>query len=372
MQNIILHVTKSPVKGFSHQAALLSILLGHKECWEWVCNNHIQVFSLKNLEGARSGTLDFYYMDYNDFRSYEYAANPWIRYFETPLAILDMENLKSLFIERLENNFYIQIEIDEYFIHTYDLFETEHISHWLYIYGYDKEKQGFYCMDNFRNSKFGYEVIPAEEVINSIKENYNSFLRKLSFNRNMTAEEKIGPSIAMFQVLPYLADPLNKEVLAINMKRIISLLKHYLNIDFSNVPYRASEYYVYGTDVYDSLYQYLESILEGNRKIDVRAFCSFLDHKALMLWRMDYICNVNKDIPGISVLGGCIKNDYRNLIHDKLYLCIMRMLKYNITRKKGILYRILTELHHIKEDEIQILNKFIHLLERLVDAGEAS
>ena len=235
MKNIMLSVTKSPVKGFSHQAALLSILLGHQECWEWVCNNYIQVFSLKNLEGVRSGTLDFYYMDYNDFRSYEYAANPWIRYFETPLAILDMENLESLLIERLENNFYIQIEIDEYFIHTYDLFGIEHISHWLYIYGYDKESHGFYCMDNFKDSKFGYEVIPAVEIINSVKENFNSFLRELAFNDNLSAEEKIGPSIAMFQVLPYLADPLNKEVLSINMKRIISLLKHYLRIDFSNV-----------------------------------------------------------------------------------------------------------------------------------------
>lgn len=134
MEKKILPVAESPVKGFSHQAALLSILLGHKKCWEWICNNYIQLFSLRTLKGERTGTLDFYYMDYNDFRSYEYAANPWIRYFEIPLNMVNINDLEKMLMEQIDKDFYIQIEIDKYYIHSYDSYEKEHINHWIYIY----------------------------------------------------------------------------------------------------------------------------------------------------------------------------------------------------------------------------------------------
>lgn len=369
MQKIILPVVQPPVKGFSHQAALLSILLGHRECQDWVCNNYIQLFSLKNLVGMRSGTLDFYYMDYNDFRSYEYAANPWLRYFEIPISILDMENLKRLLMRQLEKQFYIHVEIDEYYIHSYDSHEKQHVSHWIYIYGYDQTADTFLCMDNYRDLKFYSDAIPVEELITSIRENYNAFLKRTEFDSRMTAEEKIGPSISMFQVLPYLEDPENKEPLSVNIGRIISLLKNYLQMDSENLPYNNSHYYVYGTEVYQSLHNYLEFILREDWPIDIRAFYSLMDHKALMVWRMEYLCNdryIKAD--QISALNDIIA-DYRNSVLNKMRIQIALLMKYNITGEKKNLHKVLCGLEAVKEKEIQILMRFVALLEQSLFQG---
>ena len=364
MEKKILPVAESPVKGFSHQAALLSILLGHKECWEWICNNYIQLFSLRNLDGKRSGTLDFYYMDYGDFRAYEYIANPWIRHFGTPLNMINMDNLERLLIDQLEKNFYIQVEVDEYYIHSYDAYERGHAIHWIYIYGYDKANHIFFCMDNFKNSKFVCDSIPSYELLLSIKENYNSYLKKLSSGNNMTAEEKNGPSIYMFQILPYLADPENKEVLSINIRRMISLLKNYLHIGFQYLAYGNSQYYVFGIEVYSSLQKYLISKIRKGENIDIRGFYSLMDHKALMLWRMKFLLE-NKYITTsqISSLNDTIDN-YNLLVLNKMRIQINLLLKYRIKNDNRYLYKVISELDSIKENEIHILTKFIDLLEQ--------
>lgn len=219
-------------------------------------------------------------------------------------------------------------------------------------------------MDNFKNSKFVCDSIPSYELLLSIKENYNSYLKKLSSGNNMTAEEKNGPSIYMFQILPYLADPENKEVLSINIWRIISLLKNYLHIGFQYLAYGNSQYYVFGIEVYSSLQKYLISKIRKGENIDIRGFYSLMDHKALMLWRMKFLLE-NKYITTsqISSLNDTIDN-YNLLVLNKMRIQINLLLKYRIKNDNRYLYKVISELDSIKENEIHILTKFIYLLEQ--------
>lgn len=219
-------------------------------------------------------------------------------------------------------------------------------------------------MDNFQNSKFYFDTIPADEILASIKENYNSYLKKLDYENNMTAEEKIGPSICILQILPYLADPENEEVLSLNIRRIVSLLKNYLYINFQDLAYGNSQYYVFGIEVYNSLQKYLNSVIKKSGPIDVRGFYSLMDHKALMLWRMNFLCE-NKYFTDVQISTlSDIMNRYYNFVLNRLQIQINLLLKYKITNNKKYLYKVSAELNCIKENEVYILTEFIVLLEQ--------
>lgn len=161
-----------------------------------------------------------------------------------------------------------------------------------------------------------------------------------------------------------MADPENKEVLSINIRRIISLLKNYLHIGFQYLAYGNSQYYVFGIEVYSSLQKYLISKIRKGENIDIRGFYSLMDHKALMLWRMKFLLE-NKYITTsqISSLNDTIDN-YNLLVLNKMRIQINLLLKYRIKNDNRYLYKVISELDSIKENEIHILTKFIDLLEQ--------
>lgn len=316
-----LPIKKIEVKGFSHQAALLSILMAYDECKPWICNNFIQIFSLKNLSNSwRSGTLDFFYMDYNDFRSYEYSANPWIRWYDIPIDIIRDDIIKFI-LERLNNMFYVYLEVDTYYISLYNEYQKTHRIHWLYICGYDSNNFTFMCFDNFAGGAFKLRDIDWKEIVEAYKGSYMQYLKQ---EKNV-----LCPSVGIFKVILCSEEKNNPEVKNINLKRIVCLLENYLGETSKNLPYKNSEYYIYGIEVYRELIKFTDEIKE---KLDIRAFYAMKDHKALMKWRLEYLedkysVNFSEEISGYIELT------------NKLSKIILLIVKYNLAKKKDLLQK---------------------------------
>ena len=109
---------------YGHQGMIFSLLYCRTECKPWIFSNYIQTFVLRDLYNAdfRSGTIDFYYNQYGDFKYYEIRANPWIQAHDTPYEIISVMKLDiiELIKTSIGLNQYVCFDVDEYFISNYD------------------------------------------------------------------------------------------------------------------------------------------------------------------------------------------------------------------------------------------------------------
>ena len=349
---IVLPFVNSPVTAFSHQATLLSILFAYEQCKEWICNNYIQLFSLKNLYGDRSGTVDFFYSDYSDFRSYEYSANPWIKFFEFPLKAFWSYDVKleEFIYKYLQQGFYIQLEIDEYYISKYDNFKKNHYVHWLYIYGIDIDEQQFFCLDNFKNMIFSAEKISYQEL-------YQGFLARYE---RVLSKNDIGPTVVMFKVMNTCEHKEDNIIYELDIDRIRRLLNSFIGNYKRYNAYESSNYYVYGVEVYNALQRYISATILDNEVIDLRGFCSLEDHKKLMLWRLKFIEEKKKfDLQEDIV-------NYEKLC-KMMRIVILALLKYNITHNTIYLYKASNNLKMVAKIEEKTI---VHIIEMLKSEKE--
>lgn len=361
----ILPMKKVDIRGFSHQAALLSILMAYDQCKPWICNNFIQIFSLKNLSSSwRSGTVDFFYMDYDDFRNYEFTANPWIRWFEIPVQLIynSQFNIIDFIIENIKRDYYLYIEIDTYYIPYYSDYQKKHRIHWMYVYGFDAEKSTINCLDNFAGGIFKMKNIETKYIQEGFNGSWINYEKQLKNEKELSKEDKIGPSIGLFQVIPYNEEKDNSEIYKLNIPRITCLLKNYLSRTEQLMQYRYSEYYIYGISVYNELIKFTTTGWSADKLVDVRGFCSMRDHKALMLWRLRFLQEERK-IDLEEIIEGYME------IYELMSKSIMIIVKHNYSaiRKQKSLEYVEKYLKKCEKQEELLLIRLIEVLNSVID-----
>ena len=349
---IILPVMLTNIRGFSHQAALLAILLAHQECRPWICNNFIQIYTLKDLGmSERQGTLDFYYMDYNDFKSYEYTANPWIRWYEIPYSFWrEKEDIIDCIIYNINHKCYLYLEVDTFYISAYDEYHSYHRIHWMYICGFDIDKREVFRFDNFSRGKFKLERIHFDEIKRGFEGSVNNYL----LDKESKTTENKWPGLGIFSITFTAESKNSTDLLEINLNRIVCLLKDYLGWNKNRIAYMQSESYILGIDSYNELIAIFQIVKGKNKKIDIRAFYSMKDHKSLMIWRILYLeQSLNIDLHSN-------KQTYIDL-ESKFQTVVALILKYNLSYKDTILIRaenILTECKYREKDcVIDLINR---------------
>lgn len=353
MEKNILPITTPVIQGFSHQAALLSIMMSYEKCKPWICNNYLQVFTLHDLKNAisRLGTLDFFYMDYADFNKVEYKANPWIRYSETPLLFIDIKeaSILSMLINVIDSDLYVTVDIDKYYIPQYE--QVAHTEHTILIYGYDLTKNVFYCSDNFKEGKYSSQKVNFHNLIAAINSRIESFrieIKKMSPNNP-------GPIFSTFGIANTHQDKNYTGLEIIDLKRIIYFLTSYIEPDSFYMTKSENNYYTYGIQVYNEIIDYFVSSIDENNHIDIRAYYSLMDHKSLMIWRLNYIQNKLKIDLEFYI------DAYLKLKHE-IYRHICVIVKYNMKRKIGE-NTLIDSIKKCRDDECKISAQLIMLLE---------
>lgn len=356
-----LPVIYPPINGFPHKGALFSILLAREECKPWVFSNFIQIYTLKDLHKnkLRSGTVDFFYNIYGDWTYFHLKANPWIKLNSMPFDFFRLLKTDVIdFIKTcIDRNMYLFFDIDMYYISAYKInYNKNHVPHETFIYGYDDDKKVLLMGDNTA-LKYNQDQITYDEIIKSTSSLLDIYTNNVEGVFWHTYREK---SIFMLEVKKNVerneVDPIfSKEIFDINTNKIINDLKEYLLLDNYADGYKYSDYYTYGIECYYELERFINYAIETNGSLDQRAFYSFIEHKKLMLLRMQYL---SKDFE----LGELIEK-YSVLV-NKFNIIMNLVLKGNVTKQLELWERASNKLEECKGIEIILLNKFIEILSR--------
>ena len=211
-----------------------------------------------------------------------------------------------------------------------------------------------------------YEIEYAS--IKEYKGNYTDFEKQKRINyekqlkneKELSKEDKIGPSIGLFQVIPYNEEKDNSEIYKLNIPRITCLLKNYLSRTEQLMQYRYSEYY--GISVYNELIKFTTTGWSADKLVDVRGFCSMRDHKALMLWRLRFLQEERK-IDLEEIIEGYME------IYELMSKSIMIIVKHNYSaiRKQKSLEYVEKYLKKCEKQEELLLIRLIEVLNSVID-----
>lgn len=356
----VLSIEKPEATSSSHQAAIFSILKSKSEGRQWLINNYIQLFCLKDLYQARDvrkGTLDYFYNEYGDWSLFELSANPLLEF-----ALIDFQtfrelrkkykiSLVDLLINAINNNKYIYIGIDKYYINFYGAFGKKHCAHHLFINGYD-EKEGFFIAhDNFIQGKYCEHNISFDVI----KSAFEGVLK----DKSLESDAYVG-GIAFLKYRIRYWHKEAKNMFEFNLEKIIQNLKEYLMWPFYKDRYAHIKDYVFGIECYDELKKLIWHTEDSKRIIDYRGFCCLRDHKKIMVFRFENMQKILKFDLVKCILG-------MQEIERELNIIINMILKYNIKKDNKIVKRILEKFDNVKSKEIAVLSEAINEMERIYD-----
>lgn len=353
----LLPIKEPEATSSSHQATIFSILKNYDDGLSWLANNYIQLFCLKNLYLAnetRKGTLDYYYNEYGDWSLFELSSNPLLQY-----SLLDYQflneliknkniDIAKLLMDAIDNNQYIYMGIDKFYINYYNQYNKCHSGHHLFINGYNLSQKYFITHDNFKGGKYCERNISFE----TIKAAFYSLL-----GNQLLQEEAYVGGIAFIKYKVRNWHQKLPNMFSTNLSKIILSIKEYLMYPELCARFNNNYNYTFGIECYKELENLI--LIDGftlHTEVDFRAFCCMRDHKKIMVFRFKHI----------ELKYHCLLTYYiqhMEEIEHELSLIIMLIIKYNINHKQNTLYKAITKLNNVKQKELQLLNQFVKEME---------
>lgn len=351
----ILPVKYPPITSYPDIANFFSIVLNYKSCFDWVVNEFIY------LEAPKQDILETNYFGMNFCTPIlPWKGCPYLSYNSINRDIVD--NKWSCFIDFLIDlvnyNYYINVNLNMYFIPLHKNYRKSHSPHKTLVYGYNYEKMIFNVADFYKDNLYTF----AEISFSDIELSYRNF--------DLTNEisKKLPTDISMIKLK-------NDCHYTLDIQLFIERLKDYLSsINPRNrykIPTNQSDksFCEYGMNIYGVLQRYLDLIIEDKpvfniyqnneqRGIDIRNFYTLCDHKKIIflslehLYRNGYL-NVEQEI----------LKEFKN-IKNETEIMYRMLLKYKINNNKAILEKIKTKLIIVSKKEKEILEiilKNVHI-----------
>ncbi|HEX2957935.1 MAG TPA: hypothetical protein VHO70_13965, partial [Chitinispirillaceae bacterium] len=151
--------TLDPIKAYAHHTIPLSIALSDQRCHPWLYEHFNQIFSF-----VRQGILQIDYTE--QLRQYREILD----IIQVPIAKAStVTDLVSFLINSINNNLYVTIYVDEFYLENRYASNKLHYMRQLVINGYDSEAQFFHCkgFTRFIDTTFkdsGYDQYAAETI----------------------------------------------------------------------------------------------------------------------------------------------------------------------------------------------------------------
>lgn len=339
-----LPIAEPIIKTYNYEAFPMAVLGAHSEqCKEWLLSNYIQMNCHKNILKEKDVFLAFY--------DNQALKSPYISkqtFFLSSLMHFECDVNK--YIEcQINNEYYLYFQVDEYYIPNRFYYLRKHLIHDLFIYGYDNERKTYNIVGYNSEGIFEESTIKYKEFDVALK------------NNNIDKEK--NPWSDCVYVFKYN----DKAEYKFNIKLVYKLIEDYLSS--KNIFEEYNRYdekkcnTIYGVDTYLKVIEYLQyiklgtSFYCGENEIDYRIFRIIMEHKMLMLQRIDYICtNLKKNNELI--------NEY-SLIEKKSQKIHMLALKYGVSKKKEIIDKLIVEITEMRDEEIRILKLVLKEIEKL-------
>lgn len=328
MQKILCINEEIPVTCYHFESFPLAIISNYKEALPWIHSNYIQLAFHKDFINAPV-PFKFYLLDY--------TMVPWltVQKLDREIYPLVNEDIINFIKKALDLEYYIYLNVDEYYIPHRVAYKKIHKSHDILIFGYDDETSEFSVLGYnekylFAKTKVSFELFREGFLgLNTINNNCTQiYLYKFKKNSNYT----------------------------FRLTTVIDSLKEYLlSIDSSEKfnSIAEPEDLVFGIKCYDYLDKYLEIVYIENKEIDIRYLQKLLEHKVCMFRRIKYL----EQEKYLNESSNCY-NMYNKVVKDAKHIKLLAM-KFNKTYDTVTLLSIQEKIQLLKQIESDILFKVV-------------
>ncbi|QMV40616.1 hypothetical protein [Cohnella cholangitidis] len=337
MKEMILPMKIPVLNAYSAIAHEFSILSNYENAIPWFMSNLIQI------SNQYSGNMETYV---NFYRPHLYWDCPWIQTQAISTDIINLNekwngNILEFIKDSIRLGHYVRVHLNHLYIPLSG--KNHNFVHDSLIYGYNDSENTLYAADNFKDRKYSFEKIGYSEFEQAYKE-------KRDVGSNLYTSKYI-------LLMKYQPDA----VYDFNLDHVIVQLKHYLNStdpykDFISGCSQADSDFSFGMEVYEKLKAYLQRIALLQTDADVRGFYFLVTHKKAMLLRLEYMENnrfLNKSLN--------FSMNYAEVHKLSVMLCNL-LLKYNATKQKSILLKVIDGMDTFISKEIDLLTSLIEHL----------
>lgn len=257
----------------------------------------------------------------------------WTEFIE-PITYIDLHHkvaeygLVNTIMDSINENKYVHIVIDHYYIKNSGRFHRMHFTHdTATIYGYDREQELFYVADNFSQGKYKVIAISFDEICAGRKDIEYSTIESMKIKKDINFELGANEIYNMVDCFLYSKAPNGK----------------------------GNEKYIYGIAVYDILINLANQILIEDNSYDIRPYYIIENHCNIGSQLLKYLSeNYNFDK---SILEKCF------LTYEKLKTNIQNIknlyLKLRIVKDVSIAENLKDRIVRTRELEKEAL-KLIH------------
>lgn len=304
--NTILKINGDPpIRTYQVNAYPLGVLLSNPDRITWILNHFIQLIYIKDNSELED--------DMFRFQMYAYQIWPIIKCQSVYISDLYEENIDILqFIKSvIDQGYVVGCMIDEYFVENRNAYKKNHIQHDILIFGYDEDKSVFHIIGYTNKKKYEKTTSGMFDFLNGISINMASPLWLYKDSE-----------------IQYLMQP----------KLIIDGIEKYITSSCEQHNY---SFAAFGLEACKLLADRINMIALNNRIFDIQPLHLFLEHKKVMLMRIQYF----NDIYHLEI--NRLIEEYDHLVSSSLLI-----------RNLGLKYRFTNNPQNLLDAE-QILRKLI-------------
>lgn len=328
----ILKLEKPIITVYPHHAHLLAMydkeLLGENFLFSWFCNNYIQLkFSPRNFDFI-TGYEIFTQLDncpwlVRDSMSFDFIRTKW-------------SSVTEFLIDAINVNYYIYVEIDEFYIEEYENYEKNHNLHTLLVFGYDEAKKEFHIADFFKNRIYYTSTVSFEMMEMAHLNLGTSFLHGVYLFKKQ--EEYCDFPYQRENLIRNLTDYLNCEN---------NLGKNMVTEFYRSIPYSTAV--MYGSDVYDEV---KKQVAKENGHAVLNLFI-LKEHKEVLRYIVEQLSVRN------LLDDEVIMYEQVNALLEDCIVIVNLAIKCNINYKEEYLLRLYKTMDKVKKEERMFMNTLI-------------
>ncbi|MGG4551441.1 hypothetical protein [Paenibacillus humicus] len=252
---------------------------------------------------------------------------------------IDVDIIKFL-VEHIEKEYYIFLHVDEYFLPFSRAYRNYNLGHGIMIYGYNEENKTFNVVGYDINNKFSFNLVGYSEL----RKSYEKLPEYFKINNDDYLKK-------IFMLKPkFVESNLNKDLLVC----LITEYKHSAN----TIKNYAKDYYTncntfFGISIYKVLIKHYRLALYDEKiNLLTKNFYILIEHKKLMKDRTEFTFK-KMGIKNTELLE-CI-----NVILRDLQIAMNLNIKFNLTKDKKNIIKILNTLEKVYLMEVNFLNKLL-------------
>lgn len=264
------------------------------------------------------------------------------------LSTLSESNIIDNIISNLENNKYMTLFVDEYYLPNTLFTNKIHYPSEILIYGYDSEKKTILSMNFDITNTVNKVVYSYDEIINATD--------ALMHHRKLYADFPVWIELYAMRCISV------KENVRINVAsrdKLLCLVEEYISSKQlteklrSEVVTERGKTAVFGYDSQKEIIKAIKDMINGDIYIDYRHLHLLFEHKRIVLELISYVL-AESEIDGEDIIS-----EYKKIYNSISFARILYL--------KGLAQKNASDIYGIVKDR-DILEKIVSLIEKSVEA----